>query len=133
MRTFAPKSRGFAMQPECTCPVCGSVVPEIPVTILPERNMVIANGKFAMLTGYEALLIGRLAEIFPRVGTKEELLAWMYQFKSADEEPEIKIIDVYICKARKKLDQIGVRVDTVWGKGYALALSSKPRIVAEAA
>jgi DNA-binding response OmpR family regulator len=117
----------------CHCPVCGSEVGELPVTILPERNMVIANGKFAVLTGFEALLVARLAEIFPRVASKEELLTWMYQFKSADEEPDIKIIDVYICKARKKLDQIGVRVDTVWGKGYALALPAKPVVVREAA
>jgi DNA-binding response OmpR family regulator len=121
------------VQRECNCPVCGSVIEDLTVTILPERNMVIANGKFAVLTGYEALLIGRLAEVFPRVATKEELLTWMYQFRSEDEEPNLKIIDVYICKARKKLDLIGVRVDTVWGKGYALALPAKPTIIREAA
>lgn len=50
-----------------------------------------------------------------------------------DKEPEIKIIDVYICKARRKLEPIGVRIDTVWGKGYALAINAKPLIVPEAA
>lgn len=120
------------MQPECTCPVCGNVITDMPVTILPERGMVIANGKFALLTGHEALIIQRLAEVFPRVASKEDLLSWMYQLHP-EEEPEIKIIDVFICKARKKLEPIGVRIDTIWGKGYALALSVKPRIVAEAA
>lgn len=121
------------MQRECMCPVCGQSISEMPVTILPERGMVVANGKFAILTGYEALLLQRLAEVFPRVLTKEAALEWMYQFASDGEEPEIKIIDVYICKARKKLTPIGVRIDTLWGKGYALAVDKKPLIVREAA
>lgn len=92
--------------------------------------MVVANGKFAVLTGHEMLLLQRLAEVFPRVLSKESALEWLYQL-NADSEPEIKIIDVYICKARKKLEPIGVRIDTVWGKGYALAVSARPRIVSE--
>ncbi|MBZ9873107.1 helix-turn-helix domain-containing protein [Mesorhizobium sp. BR1-1-9] len=94
--------------------------------------MIVANGKFAVLTGQEMMLVQRLAEVFPRVLTKEAAMEWLYQL-GGDIEPEIKIIDVYICKARKKLDLIGVRIDTVWGKGYALAVTSKPLIVAEAA
>jgi DNA-binding response OmpR family regulator len=117
------------MQPDCSCPVCGQSISELPVTILPERGMVVANGKFAVLTGNESLLLQRLAEVFPRVLSKEAALEWMYQFAAEGEEPEIKIIDVFICKARKKLDPIGVRIDTVWGKGYALALDRKPVVV----
>jgi DNA-binding response OmpR family regulator len=120
------------VQPSCACPVCGAAVTDMPITFLPERGMVVANGKFAVLTGHEMMLVKRLAEIFPRVLTKESALEWMYQI-GGDGEPEIKIIDVYICKARKKLLPIGVRIDTVWGKGYALAVSVKPLIVAEAA
>ncbi len=38
------------------------------------------------------------------------------------DEPEIKIIDVFICKLRKKLADAGVRniIGTVWGRGYIL-------------
>ncbi len=39
------------------------------------------------------------------------------------EEPEPKIIDVYICKLRKKLANASGGMDyieTVWGRGYAL-------------
>ena len=38
-------------------------------------------------------------------------------------EPEIKIIDVFVCKLRKKLAQAtGGKhyIETVWGRGYAL-------------
>ena len=120
------------MRLDCTCPLCGSEIRGLPVALLPERGMVVANGKFAVLTGHEMMILQRLAEVFPRVLTKEAAMEWLYQI-SPDKEPEIKIIDVYICKARKKLDPIGVRIDTVWGKGYALAVTSKPLVVAEAA
>ena len=39
------------------------------------------------------------------------------------DEPELKIIDVYICKLRKKLAAAsGGRdyIETVWGRGYML-------------
>lgn len=120
------------MQPNCTCPLCGSDGVALPIAILPERGMVVANGKFAILTGSEALLLQRLAEVFPRIATKEALLEWMYQL-TPDAEPEIKIIDVYVCKIRKKIAPLGIRIDTAWGKGYALAADRKPVIVHEAA
>ena len=39
------------------------------------------------------------------------------------DEPEAKIIDVYVCKLRKKLANASGGLDyieTVWGRGYAL-------------
>lgn len=115
-----------------SCPLCGSAIAELPVTILPERGMVVGNGNFATLTGHEAMLLTRLAEVFPRMVSKEALLEWLYQL-SADDEPDLKIIDVWICKLRKKLKPLGIRIDTTWGRGYALAADAKPTIVREAA
>ena len=39
------------------------------------------------------------------------------------DEPELKIIDVFICKLRKKLSEAlggDNHIDTVWGRGYVL-------------
>ena len=39
------------------------------------------------------------------------------------DEPEPKIIDVFICKLRRKLVDNGAKglnIDTVWGQGYTL-------------
>jgi len=39
------------------------------------------------------------------------------------DEPELKIIDVFICKLRKKLDAVSGSqsfIETVWGRGYVL-------------
>lgn len=120
------------MQPNCKCPLCGADNLNIPITLLPERGMVVANGKFAMLTGHEAMLLQRLAEVFPRMMSKEAIIEWMYQI-NPDKEPEIKIVDVYVCKIRKKIEPIGVRIETFWGKGYALAPGSRITVVSEAA
>jgi two-component system cell cycle response regulator CtrA len=39
------------------------------------------------------------------------------------DEPELKIIDVFVCKLRKKLAQAtggSHYIETVWGRGYVL-------------
>ena len=45
------------------------------------------------------------------------------------DEPELKIIDVFICKLRKKLSQAcdGENyIETVWGRGYVLRDTDMP-------
>ncbi|MFC5567041.1 response regulator transcription factor [Rubellimicrobium aerolatum] len=52
--------------------------------------------------------------------TKEMFLNHLY---GGLDEPELKIIDVFICKLRKKLDKAlghAAPVETVWGRGYLL-------------
>ncbi|MCW5771836.1 MAG: response regulator transcription factor, partial [Rhodospirillaceae bacterium] len=52
--------------------------------------------------------------------TKEMFLNHLY---GGMDEPELKIIDVFICKLRKKLTQAcgGENyIHTVWGRGYVL-------------
>lgn len=120
------------MQPDCTCPLCGSIVPDLPVAVLPERGMVVGNNCFVVMPAGEMVLLQRLIDVFPRLLSKESAMEWMYQL-NPDKEPEIKIVDVLICKIRKKLEPLGIRIDTVWGKGYVLAMSAKPRVIREEA
>ena len=52
--------------------------------------------------------------------TREMLLNHLY---GGTEEPELKIIDVFVCKLRKKLAQAtggDHSIETVWGRGYML-------------
>jgi two-component system cell cycle response regulator CtrA len=52
--------------------------------------------------------------------TKEMFLNHLY---GGMDEPEQKIIDVFVCKLRKKLQDAsgGVNyIETVWGRGYVL-------------
>ena len=52
--------------------------------------------------------------------TKEMFLSHLY---GGMDEPEMKIIDVFICKLRKKLsDASGGKhyIETVWARGYVM-------------
>ncbi len=52
--------------------------------------------------------------------TKEMFLNHLY---GGMDEPEVKIIDVFICKLRKKLalaTEDANYIETVWGRGYVL-------------
>lgn len=103
-----------------SCPLCGSTITELPLTILVERNMVVAGGRFVVLTTSEMQVLERLAQAFPRPVGREQLFDWLYQLRP-NEVPEIKILDVLICKIRKKVEPLGLRIDTLWGRGYGLA------------
>lgn len=52
--------------------------------------------------------------------TKEMFLSHLY---GGVDEPEMKIIDVFICKLRQKLSKLNdgqTYIETVWGRGYTL-------------
>jgi two-component system, cell cycle response regulator CtrA len=79
------------------------------------------------LTGKEYAILELLILRKGVVLTKERFLNHLY---GGIDEPEMKIIDVFICKLRKKLASEGVDnlIGTVWGRGYmirdGLAVSS---------
>ena len=60
--------------------------------------------------------------------SKEMIFAQIY---TGLDQPEMKIIDVYICKLRKKLAEASGGhefIETVWGRGYALREPSSQKI-----
>jgi len=58
-----------------------------------------------------------------KVVSKDQLMSVLYGLKP-DEEPDIKIVDVFVCKLRKALNDqalgLGDMIKTVWGRGYTL-------------
>lgn len=75
------------------------------------------------LTGKEAALLGALMQ--GTVVSKESCINFIYQGR---DEPELKIIDVFVCKVRKKLKPFGISVETAWGRGYMLSPEAKARV-----
>ena len=75
------------------------------------------------LTGKEYAILELLVLRKGMVLTKEAFLNHLY---GGMDEPEMKIIDVFICKLRKKLAQAGAAslISTVWGRGYMIRESS---------
>ena len=87
-----------------------------------EARSVKLNGQKLHLTGKEYQILALLALRQGSTLTKETFLNNLYGDVDVD-EPEPKIIDVYICKLRKKLANASGGMDyieTVWGRGYAL-------------
>jgi two-component system cell cycle response regulator CtrA len=78
------------------------------------------NGARVHLTGKEYQMLELLSLRKGMTLTKEMFLNHLY---GGIDEPEIKIIDVFICKLRKKLaNASGGKnyIETVWGRGYVL-------------
>lgn len=56
-----------------------------------------------------------------------------YGYTKDAEDVDIKVVQVVICKLRKKLRRFGVRIQTVWGSGYLLRPEDRARLLGEAA
>lgn len=73
------------------------------------------------LTGKEYMILELLALRKGSALSKEVLLNHLY---SGIDEPALKIIDVFICKLRRKLEKLLPKgdkyIDTIWGRGYVL-------------
>ena len=82
-----------------------------------DSREVTVGSKIVHLTGKEYSILELLVLRKGMVLTKEAFLNHLY---GGMDEPEMKIIDVFICKLRKKLAQAGASslIGTVWGRGY---------------
>ena len=78
------------------------------------------DGQPVHLTGKEYAILELLALRKGTTLTKEMFLNHLY---GGIDEPELKIIDVFVCKLRKKLSAATSGenyIETVWGRGYVL-------------
>lgn len=85
-----------------------------------EARTAAIDGGSLHLTGKEYGILELLAMRKGTTLTKEQFLNHLY---GGIDEPELKIIDVFICKLRKKLAQASDGenyIETVWGRGYVL-------------
>jgi two-component system cell cycle response regulator CtrA len=85
-----------------------------------DSKMVEINGTRVHLTSKEYQMLELLSLRKDMTLTKEMFLNHLY---GGMDEPEMKIIDVFMCKLRKKLaNASGGKnyIETVWGRGYVL-------------
>ena len=85
-----------------------------------DTRTVEVNGQPLHLTGKEYGILELLSLRKGTTLTKEMFLNHLY---GGMDEPELKIIDVFVCKLRKKLStSTGGEnyIETVWGRGYVL-------------
>ena len=109
-RALARRSRGFARR-ELTV---GALTLDL------EAREARVFGRPVNLTGKEFAVLELLTLRRRQVVRKDAMLSQLYSIDEA--EPDQKIIDVFICKLRKKLAAAGAAglISTVWGAGYRL-------------
>ena len=93
-----------------------------------EARNVELHGHKLHLTAKEYQMLALLALRIGSTLTKEMFLNHLY---GGLDEPEAKIIDVFICKLRKKLaNESGGQdyIETIWGRGYTLREPTKQAI-----
>jgi two-component system cell cycle response regulator CtrA len=100
-----------------------------------DAKTVEVEGNAVHLTGKEYQMLELLSLRKGTTLTKEMFLNHLY---GGMDEPELKIIDVFICKLRKKLaEATGGQnyIETVWGRGYVLrepSVTAEPKLAASA-
>jgi two-component system cell cycle response regulator CtrA len=107
-----------------------SVIKTGDVVVNLDAKTVEVTGQRVHLTGKEYQMLELLSLRKGTTLTKEMFLNHLY---GGMDEPELKIIDVFICKLRKKLAAAtgGEHyIETVWGRGYVLRDPQDPNMVA---
>ena len=97
-----------------------SVITTGKLTVNLDAKTVDVDGTRVHLTGKEYQMLELLSLRKGTTLTKEMFLNHLY---GGMDEPELKIIDVFICKLRKKLATAAEGanyIETVWGRGYVL-------------
>ncbi|EPX76073.1 response regulator transcription factor CtrA [Salipiger mucosus] len=97
-----------------------SVIRTGKISVNLDAKTVEVAGKPVHLTGKEYQMLELLSLRKGTTLTKEMFLNHLY---GGMDEPELKIIDVFICKLRKKLSEATgdeTHIETVWGRGYVL-------------
>ncbi|MEQ8347718.1 MAG: response regulator transcription factor [Sneathiellaceae bacterium] len=90
------------------------------ITVDLNAKSVDVEGRDVHLTGKEYAMLELLSMRKGTTLTKEMFLNHLY---GGIDEPELKIIDVFVCKLRKKLSQANAGehyIETVWGRGYVM-------------
>lgn len=103
-----------------------SVISAGRLTVNLDTRTVEIDGQPVHLTGKEYAILELLALRKGTTLTKEMFLNHLY---GGIDEPELKIIDVFVCKLRKKLSSATgdeSYIETVWGRGYVLREPNAP-------
>ncbi|MDR0632348.1 MAG: response regulator transcription factor [Holosporaceae bacterium] len=97
------------------------------MTINLQNRRVDVDGRALHLTGKEYSILELLCLRKGATLTKDMFLNHLY---GGMDEPELKIIDVFVCKLRKKLMEAldgECYIETIWGRGYSMKdMDSQP-------
>lgn len=106
-------------KPRCACPTCGQSVNDSDrVRVNVDTGDVLVFGHRVKLTPKEAMMLKALADRYPNVIHKGSLMDLIYDMET--EQPDWKILAVYVFHLRRKLAGTGLTIKTHYGCGYSL-------------
>jgi len=100
-----------------------------------EDLMLRANNPWK-LTGKELAILFAIMRR-PYGVSRDQVMNAIYGVSDPNEQPEVKILDVFICKLRRKLREAGPEdcriprgaISTIWGRGYKLENDARKRLI----
>jgi transcriptional regulator with XRE-family HTH domain len=69
------------------------------------------------LTQHERMVLGMIVKR-KGVVSREAIFIGVYGARPEIDQPDMKIVDVVLCKIRKGLEPYGIKIETAWGIGY---------------
>lgn len=108
------------------CPACGHQLSRDTTLawggfILDETGRTLTIGKkYVDLAPNAMIIMGVLIRAQGRLVSKDALFGACYAHKPDADWPEMKIIDVFVCKIRAKSSALQECIKTSWGRGYYL-------------
>jgi len=101
------------------CPLCGHELHNTHhVRMEPETGFILLDGQALKLEARTRQILWILIEKSPRVVTRGFIMDEVYGLENSDDEPDEKIVDVFICRARKEIKHSNYEILTIWGKGW---------------
>lgn len=92
--------------------------PQYGIKLIPEANSLMREGIILNLTAREYVIFAHLYQHQGQASTREELISCF----DSSEKVAVRNIDVHIFSLRKKLQRVGITVETVWGVGYKIVV-----------
>jgi len=104
------------------CPCCLQFVDDVNI-LVDEIGCQITNGdKTIRLSRQQFNVAKYMIDCFPRMAEKGDLYSNVILDETGN-GPDMKIVDVLVCKIRPALADVGLVIETVWGKGWKIVMA----------
>lgn len=104
------------------CPCCKQPFDPAEIVFSEDWRIVAHHGERVALTPRETQVFARLHRAYPNLVHRDVLHAALYA-GDRDGGADPKILDIFVCKLRKKLSPLGIVIETVWAAGYRLTVA----------
>lgn len=106
-----------------TCPCCGQPMPlSTDLVVNLDYNTASRNGLMVGMEPQMAILLHELWRKWPTFVSHERIEKALYGWTQPEAADVKLVVRVQVCKLRKKMERLGVRVEPVYGHGYRLVL-----------